>query len=802
MKTNRPLAALAAVALTGALLPSSASAQFPLEPGMIVTTCDTFAFGIPTPSPYVLGTIDVRDPDCEPAAQLGTNWLAPMYHNEMPNPTGDPLDEWTDTNLGHVFGLAIDDAAPPNIYVTSTSMFSTSGGTGEVFMLDGSSGAISLFATLPNALGPSGFMPGLGNIAFDANRQQFYVTNHEDGTIYRLDMSGTTVETFDPFVADDGSPGFCPLGERLWAIGLHEDRVYFSVWAEDASRPSATQANTVWSVAINPATGAFVPADTDLEVTIDGVNLSNWSMPVSDVAFSKDGLMFVAERSMQGDHEPNAHQSRILEFEGGHLAWAPSSHVFELGALAGGLNSAGGVDYDCNEADACNIGPRVWATGDALQFGPQYIYGVQALPATGGTPADSYLIDFDGITNSSDVKSSIGDVEVYRVCDVCALPVPDATWSGGPCVGDTITLDASSSICDLAFTDYRWLESATVVPGCDWSPTPTCDVIPAGPTIYTLEVRCGAIIDCISTLEVAVSVDPQPIPALALPTQICLGSEIMLDASATDPNGCSGPLDYQYWEGATLLQPWSPAATYGPLVPPGSTTYSLEVRCGGCLHGESLNIDVVPPPTAAAGGDVVTCADLPLTLDASGSIDPGCPGGLLYEWFRGAVRVQGPSGVATYDPPTSTPGTFDYSVVVSCAGLPGCESSDPLQLRVNACVLAVDFDGYDASLRPDGAVVVRWATIDEQATLGFEVQRASDANGTFVTVDGVAARGGGSTYTLVDRTAPPGIQPWYRVVELTVTGPGDMTPAFTLTASEEDRRSTGGRGRGATRRLR
>jgi len=138
---------------------------------------------------------------------------------------------------------------------------------------------------------------------------------------------------------------------------------------------------------------------------------------------------------------------------------------------------------------------------------------------------------------------------------------------------------------------------------------------------------------------------------------------------------------------------------------------------------------------------------------------------------------------------------------VSCASLPGCETSDPLRLRVNACVLAVEFDSYEAVRQDDGTVAVRWATLSEEESLGFEVQRATGPDGTFATIDGVAARGGGSIYELVDRDARGG-ESWYRVVEVTTSGPGDATPAFTLESTTGDRRATGGRGRAATRRVR
>jgi len=216
-----------------------AAAQiFPLEPNVAVGTME------PRPAPatatFVVRTYDIRDPICDSpgtatCCQLASgcvpNWNVPMYTNAMPNPTNDPLDEWTAANIGLVFGLALDNDPNPNIYVTSTTIFNGSNvGTGTITKLDGTTGAISIFATLPNT------GPGLGNIAFDHRNRQFYVTNHEDGKIYRLNFVGAILDTFDPFEADDGQAGFAPLDERIWGLQVNQvdGRLYFGTWSEDS----------------------------------------------------------------------------------------------------------------------------------------------------------------------------------------------------------------------------------------------------------------------------------------------------------------------------------------------------------------------------------------------------------------------------------------------------------------------------------------------------------------------------------------------------------------------------------------
>ena len=59
--------------------------------------------------------------------------------------------------------------------------------------------------------------------------------------------------------------------------------------------------------------------------------------------------------------------------------------------------------------------------------------------------------------------------------------------------------------------EYRWLDGGTVVPGCDWSSTPTCDVTPAATITYTLEISClGSPSACITTDDVLVIVIVEP----------------------------------------------------------------------------------------------------------------------------------------------------------------------------------------------------------------------------------------------------------------------------------------------------
>ena len=259
----------------------------------------------------------------------------------------------------------------------------------------------------------------LGNIAYDVSTHTFYVSNLDNGKIYHLSSTGATLNTWDHGanlptpVLDNASQMFTQLGRRVWGVQTFQSRLYYGVWWEDTGRPSATKANEVWSVGLDSA-GNFLGLP-NLEVSLPPwVNISGqiqaYSNPVSDISFGPNGTMLVAERGMSSDTVTFPHQSRVLEYQWNGTTWIPSSNTFGIGNLSTKTNAAGGVDYDFSP------GGRVWATGDALLLGNPLnlaVYGLQGIPASGGTFANSFEIDLDGNLTIND-KNEIGDVELPR----------------------------------------------------------------------------------------------------------------------------------------------------------------------------------------------------------------------------------------------------------------------------------------------------------------------------------------------------------------------------------------------------
>ncbi|MBP7238726.1 MAG: T9SS type A sorting domain-containing protein [Saprospiraceae bacterium] len=437
--------------------------------GMAVVTCFSgYVPNSPTlaqPNGPVLALVDIRNHSTAP---LGINWYAVSS-----SPTGVVhLPNWESKDMGQIFGVTIDDFY--NVYTSSTTMYGrylpstlTNAVYGNVYKIDAVTGIPTVFATLPqNFSNPA----GLGDVWFDdqSSTKQIYVSNFFDGLIYRYNAV-TGVPLGNPYNFPGTSlgtptPGFVPLGDRVWAVATHNGRLYFSVWNEDRSRPQPTISNQIWSVQLD-GSGAPIIATEILEknmpnlVTVlssGGSFVNNYSSPVSDISFSENGTMLISERSMDNDFgnaqiNPGnqAHQSRIIELSG--PGWA-TEKLFFVGNTNSLANSAGGIDYGYESFDPA-ISPTpllcdsiIWGTGDALRYTGfnaltdasqplgcsgginDKVYGLTGIPQTGNSnlpsPPATYVknssiyIDLDNQICNAD-KAQIGDVDVFKNCIIC-----------------------------------------------------------------------------------------------------------------------------------------------------------------------------------------------------------------------------------------------------------------------------------------------------------------------------------------------------------------------------------------------
>jgi hypothetical protein len=351
----KTLARLLPLLLLVCLYPAAVGAQQPnripqLNLGDAVVTgfSGTLAPDAGKPRPANKSVIDLTfiNPDGPSARIVGLGRPGFVWDGRLfPAPkTFDVLAK----DVGQVFGVALDDATPPNIYLAATSLFGLNivsrgrdglperrkkggpgagwmkgqfgldlqGGPGAIYKVDGRTGVVTLFAnvTLDGVPNPG---LGLGNLAYDSAHKQLLVSDLYTGMIHRFALDGRDLgppydhgvtarptrgnvpaQPFDPRrrlnIASDRfdseNPetwGFAPPPRRVWALAVHDGRLYYS-----ARNEAPANGPQIWSVGI--AQDGNFAADPRWELDVPA---EPGPYAVSDIAFSQDGAMIMAQRA-------------------------------------------------------------------------------------------------------------------------------------------------------------------------------------------------------------------------------------------------------------------------------------------------------------------------------------------------------------------------------------------------------------------------------------------------------------------------------------------------------------------------
>jgi len=389
----------------------------------------------------------------------------------------------TARQVGQVFAIAFDDGqdqTTPYIYFGSTSyfgleivipdnngdgkpervkigqpdakwmpgQFGADGTPGSIWRVNGKTGEVTLFASLPNNSGP-----GIGDIVFDKTSRQFFVSDLDSGLIYRIDQDGTVIGTFDhgvdgriagglTAIEDDGQAadinssafngadpatwGYTQKHRRVAGMALSDGRLYYAI----ADGPQ------VWSVGI-AEDGSL---NDDARVEFDIANLSG-SGPVTDMAFDKSGRLYLAQRGEQrtsDDYSSFAETGnsavvryrRATDTETGP-AWVQDGQDYAIGSAPGHHQSNGGIalgyahdetgDLRADQPDA-----TLWTTGDRLlpsepatDENASDVHGLQGNDVSltrpsNVPPTQSYFIDYDGLLGDPEKTGHMGDVEIWQ----------------------------------------------------------------------------------------------------------------------------------------------------------------------------------------------------------------------------------------------------------------------------------------------------------------------------------------------------------------------------------------------------
>ena len=401
----------------------------------------------------------------------------------------------TAAQVGQVFGVTLDDGqgeGVPNIYLGATSAYgiqivgpdkngdglpdrlktgapgaqfmagqfgpAPTGAPGTIWRVDGTSGAVTAFAKLPNNSGP-----GIGDVVFDKRTQQFFASDLDNGLIYRIAPDGTVVDSFDhgvsglpaagqPPVADDGqvmditSPsfdsqnpatwGYTQKARMVWGLAVHNDRLYYAV----------AGGLQVWSVGIN-ADGTFA---NDPRWELDAKALPG-DGPITNILFDGQGRMLLAQRGApRGAYDYSTFaepgKSSVVRY---HLetpddpstpsAWAPDADEYAIGMRPEFRNADGGIalgyrhDPETGALMPGSCNATLWSTGSRLRSsanpdavddgsGPPDVHGLQGNDASlvrpqNVPPAQAYYIDYDGLFGDAANSGHMGDVAVWQPCE-------------------------------------------------------------------------------------------------------------------------------------------------------------------------------------------------------------------------------------------------------------------------------------------------------------------------------------------------------------------------------------------------
>src|SRR5271167_4806915 len=143
---------------------------------------------------------------------------------------------FTAAAIGQVFGVALDDNEPPNVYVAASSayglpivapgpdgqpshisvgapgatfmrgLWGPQGGPGSIWKIDGATARVSLFASVAtNGRANSG--AALGGLAFDPDSKSLFVADRETGLIHRLALNGVDLGSYDHGVTGRAAQG-------------------------------------------------------------------------------------------------------------------------------------------------------------------------------------------------------------------------------------------------------------------------------------------------------------------------------------------------------------------------------------------------------------------------------------------------------------------------------------------------------------------------------------------------------------------------------------------------------------------
>lgn len=368
------------------------------------------------PTDFVGAVYDTRN---NASAPLGADWAPALgTAGKITKPA-----DWVLSKIGRVFGIAMDKTA--NVYLAASGVYGQNFMNtpyqnlvpGRIYKAIAGTYSTAPFVDLPMSYASSsGSLNGIGNIAYDKINNQLFATNLDDGKIYRISMTGTILQTYDPWAADSGTPDITIQDERIWGIGVNYESGNVKLYFTRITLPVTTLANrNLYSLTLN-SSGAMPSSAPSLEIA----NLPGVAESITDIEFSADTQKIIlAER---GD----PHNAMAYSYNRSGSSWNSNTQYFVGGFT--GKNSAGGVDFAFVGDDKTPVKCEefIWASGnylEAISVTSGRVYGLQGIKYSGNilatAPSTDLFIDYNPPIYNFAQKGDIGDVDVFDA-DLCS----------------------------------------------------------------------------------------------------------------------------------------------------------------------------------------------------------------------------------------------------------------------------------------------------------------------------------------------------------------------------------------------
>lgn len=522
--------------------------------GIVGMTCG-ITQSVPAGEQWTFGMADINS--LIPASgRNNVTASTPMYHHP----------EWDVNFIGNVYGITMDDCGYTYLGASAnygSAYFGQQGiirygdigggaedlsAAGTVYKLDKADGAPSVWAVLPQQLDtlinqpcegglPIERMtgPGLGNLVYSRVNKIFFVSNFEDGRIYRLNYDGDILDSYDPGIYDDGAAGVTEITDLAYGLAITDDGqtlIYGTIGTQGGYFGGIDTAANIFSIDLNP-NGSFT-GTVDNSVLPAGATYDNYvgtetlhtSIAAADLLNIFSDVFFISDLDITPSNQlmvgirigcsqtiassyNHYGSTKVFSLDANGLYTIEDGTVITTGGFSLADNdSYGGVSwYENMDGDI----EWVISAGDMLgEYGPHGITVInENTYGTVGNAASPAAIISYGVVDMSDPKGVGGEVQVFREC-VCLDPIvcpEEVVAEVSPsviCSGESVTLsytlDNDSVPVLVTWTD----EAGTIITDPNQTPT-NSDCAPATYS-YTVQVICLEDSSIVLTDEVSVTV--------------------------------------------------------------------------------------------------------------------------------------------------------------------------------------------------------------------------------------------------------------------------------------------------------